>query len=506
MKTILRRFGLLFVILSLALLSACSSIEIMDTGERTVIETNEGKTPNLGIQTSNPTPVFLGNRQDQFTTTEFGEMHTILVNEGPFGVYIRYPQSDNNTEVDRIIASWASAAYDDAIEIFEAILIDDEDARGEFNIQFDSFIIHEHFASVIGRGFFAHNHLAHPYDIIEIFNFDTELDKLLTTDEILDFEQIDFILEILKSRIIEEMPSAEAFLINIDSSWLNYLAIVHDGLLVILPRTEFLPSYMGTLEILLPYSELGDFFLLWEVELEKQEDTPDEELEIIEGPIVDFTPTPIQLADIDPSRPVIAITFDDGPSRYTDSILDLLEQHNARATFVVLGNLIESRSETVLRASSLGNEIIGHTWNHNDLTKLTEDEIRAEILDTAAMITHVTGVSRPLFRPPYGAYNDTVKEVAKELGFSIINWSVDTLDWRHRDPDWVYDAVMNEVFDGAIILLHDIHGTTAEAMQRVIPKLISQGFQLVTVSELLYHSYGEIEAGRVYRRGTSESL
>jgi peptidoglycan/xylan/chitin deacetylase (PgdA/CDA1 family) len=212
-------------------------------------------------------------------------------------------------------------------------------------------------------------------------------------------------------------------------------------------------------------------------------------------------PTPTQPQELDISRPMVALTFDDGPSKYTDQILDLLEQHGGRATFMVLGSLIDDRRDTLTRMVDMGSEVIGHSWDHRNMTKLSKAEIRAEIIDTSAMISAVTGVSRPMFRPPYGSYNDAVKAVAAELGYSIIYWSVDTLDWKHRDPDWVYKAVMNDVEDGSIVLLHDIHPTTAEAMIRVIPRLIEAGYQLVTVSELLHHRHGELQPGRVYYSG-----
>ena len=219
-------------------------------------------------------------------------------------------------------------------------------------------------------------------------------------------------------------------------------------------------------------------------------------------------PTPIQDSEvvsdspiIDPNRPMVALTFDDGPSRHTDHILDLLEKQGGRATFFVLGNLVDSRRDTVVRAVSLGNEVVGYSWDHKDLSRLSAQEIRAQLRDTDARIAAVTGKSTNMFRPPYGALNSTVTNVAAEMGYCIIYWSIDTLDWKYRDPSRIYNVIMNEVTDGSIILLHDIHGTTAQAMNRVIPQLVSEGYQLVTVSELLYHRHGGIEPGRVYYSG-----
>ena len=199
-------------------------------------------------------------------------------------------------------------------------------------------------------------------------------------------------------------------------------------------------------------------------------------------------------------RPMVALTFDDGPAAHTERILDVLEKYDGRATFFVLGHRIESWQYTIARAAYLGNEIANHAWSHTNLTRLNEESITWEIQATSTAIESITGFSPPILRPPFGQTNARVRYVAEELGYALINWDIDTLDWRYRDPDRIYDVIMNGVEDGSVILLHDIHGTTADAMERVIPSLIEAGYQLVTVSELLEYFWGELEPGRVYLR------
>ncbi len=155
----------------------------------------------------------------------------------------------------------------------------------------------------------------------------------------------------------------------------------------------------------------------------------------------------------------------------------------------------------IKRTANLGCEVIGHSWEHRNLTKLSPDDIKAEILDTHNAIEAITGYLPHMYRPPYGAVNDSLTNASSELGFSIINWSVDTVDWKTKNADAVYTAVMADVNDRAIILCHDLYSTTAEAMEQVIPALVSQGYQLVTVSELLEYSGGAVEAGKVYYNG-----
>ena len=201
-----------------------------------------------------------------------------------------------------------------------------------------------------------------------------------------------------------------------------------------------------------------------------------------------------------PRRPMVALTFDDGPTRYTEYILDILERHGARATFCVLGNLVERREDTVRRAVELGNEVIGHSWNHANFTILSPDAIKRQIQDTSAAIEAATGVTPPpIFRAPYGNLNARVRNVAAELGYSMLNWTVDTEDWRHRDATIIYQRTMDRVIEGSIILLHDIRYPTKEAVELLVPSLIERGFQLVTVSELIEYVYGGLEPGREFR-------
>ena len=199
-----------------------------------------------------------------------------------------------------------------------------------------------------------------------------------------------------------------------------------------------------------------------------------------------------------PGKPMVALTFDDGPGPYTDQILDLLELHGGRATFFVLGYRVGQWRGTVERMAETGSEVASHSWSHNRLINLSEAEIAHEIRSASEAIRSITGFAPSIYRPPFGQLNDTVEQVSEQIGYSIINWTLDTLDWRYRDADAVYYAIMSRVEDGSIILLHDVHVTTAQAMELVIPRLIAAGYQLVTVSELLTHVYGELEPGRLY--------
>ena len=202
--------------------------------------------------------------------------------------------------------------------------------------------------------------------------------------------------------------------------------------------------------------------------------------------------------NIDPSRPVVALTFDDGPSEYTTRILDTLHKHGGRASFFVMGSKVNEHKGKILRATHMDCEIICHAWDHPDLTKLSSRKIKKQLYDTISAIASVTGKVSLMFRPPYGYLDKKVEKVARNLGLAIVNWSVDPKDWEVQNAETIYSNIANNLKTGDIVLCHDVYDSTAVAMNRLIPELIAEDCQLVTVSELLYHKYGEIVPGRLY--------
>ena len=206
----------------------------------------------------------------------------------------------------------------------------------------------------------------------------------------------------------------------------------------------------------------------------------------------------IETKSIDPNKPVVAFTFDDGPSEFTGRILDALEKNGVHATFFMRGDFVEEHPQIVARVSQMGHELAPHTWNHPDLTELTEDEVRKEIKDTQDAITAITGHAPVIFRPPYGSINGIGKKVCRELGLAVINWSLDSWDWQTLDADAVYNEVTDAVKDRDIILCHDQYDSTAEAAERILDTLTAQGYQFVTVSELFRYAEKTLKPGQVY--------
>lgn len=181
-------------------------------------------------------------------------------------------------------------------------------------------------------------------------------------------------------------------------------------------------------------------------------------------------------------RPMLAMTFDDGPGEYTQKLLDCLEENNARATFFMQGKNVGSYPDAVKRMVELGCEIGSHSWDHPQLTNLDLSSVAKQFEDTDNALIQACGQPASVARAPYGAYN---QDVIDTVGKPFFMWSLDTLDWQLMDADADYNAVMNgDLTDGSIILMHDIHEPSVNAALKIIPDLIAQGYKLVTVSEL----------------------
>lgn len=193
---------------------------------------------------------------------------------------------------------------------------------------------------------------------------------------------------------------------------------------------------------------------------------------------------------------LVAFTFDDGPSKYTLDIANILEEYNASATFFEVGYNIKAHPEITKELSERGFEIANHTTDHSKLTKLTEAKYLSKINDNNAIFKELTGKDMPYLRPPYGSYNDKIKAKA---GVPIVTWSLDTRDWESRNKDKVIEMVMNNIKEGDIILFHDLYESTRNAVKELMPLLKEQGYQAVSVGELFKSKGITLEAGTSYR-------
>ncbi len=187
---------------------------------------------------------------------------------------------------------------------------------------------------------------------------------------------------------------------------------------------------------------------------------------------------------LDLKKPMVALTFDDGPSNGpTTRILNTLEKYNARATFFVVGSRAGSYKSQIQRAYNLKCEIGNHTYNHKTLTSLSASGVLSELSQTSSKIESITGEKPVIMRPPGGSFNNST--VKNNVGAPIIMWSVDTRDWESRNSSKIVSNIKNNVRDGSIVLMHDLYDSTASATETIVPWLIKNGYQIVTVTELM---------------------
>lgn len=380
-------------------------------------------------------------------TQEYGRSDSYSAQEGAIEIRANHPVGDI-AALDQAVLDWLTQTA----QAYQAEL--EEGEGGSLTADYGSYEVNGREVSALVVGTLGGSHANRPRNVSATFNADRETGEVLKLEDLVVEGQMDTLRQMAAQRAGRDAGDEGLF-----SRWL----LTSEGLRLYLDDAaqeyvEF--TYLELLGVLLP-------------RLREQ--------------------------GIDPDKPMIALTFDDGPSQNTPHILDLFAAFGGKATFFVVGSRLSAYPDTLSRAASEGHEIGIHTWSHTNLTTLSVEDIKAEIMNTQEAVQQYAGVTCAAVRPPGGSVNDTVKATAGELGFSLVNWSIDTEDWKTRDADATYQAIMDQACDGAIVLCHDLYESTASAMDRVIPELIAQGYQLVTVSELLSYSEDGMQPGRLYR-------
>lgn len=357
---------------------------------------------------------------------------------------------------------------------------------GELNISFEvfqhttgyySFVIHSYMNSDGANGlsetkiFRLHNQSGHMLTINDLLaDNEKALVKLATKvrESILSDEQLNSY--ILQKQFTEKtMPT-----------WDNYsnFSLKKDSIEFYYDDYEITAGAAGTPIVSIPLEDMNDIiadtFKLPEVAIQPPKTPAGNEQPSDEKQKEDTV--------VDLSTKVVALTFDDGPNPdSTRSILDTLKKYNAKATFFMLGSRVSFYPEIVKEMKEAGHELGNHTWNHIDLTKASAEKITLEINNTSDAIEQASGSKPTVFRPPYGAVNNTVRA---QTSLPVVLWDVDTLDWKYRNANHLLEHVKKHVKEGSTILMHDIHMSTAEGLDAVLSYLQDEGYSFVTVSEL----------------------
>ncbi|WP_018247259.1 polysaccharide deacetylase family protein [Orenia marismortui] len=193
-----------------------------------------------------------------------------------------------------------------------------------------------------------------------------------------------------------------------------------------------------------------------------------------------------------PKTMQVALTFDDGPDPvFTPQVLDVLKENNVKATFFLVGKRVTQNPSIVKRIYEEGHTIASHSWSHADLVKLNQDELAKEVIDTEEAIENIIDRKTGLIRPPYGSISDTTLDQLQNMGYKVINWSIDSLDWKAKNKEEVIERTVPDFHKGAIILFHSAGGKgqsllpTINALETIINELKAKNFKMVTVNDLL---------------------
>ena len=191
----------------------------------------------------------------------------------------------------------------------------------------------------------------------------------------------------------------------------------------------------------------------------------------------------LRLVEASMEHPRVALTFDDGPSaKYTPLLLEGLKERGVQATFFIMGKNIQGKEELIRQMQEEGHLIGNHTYNHVQLNKIPRELACEEIQKTNNELYEVTGIYPSYIRPPFGAWQENLELCVTMLP---VFWDVDTLDWKSKNVNSILKIVQNEVKDGSIILMHDEYETSVDAALKVVDMLKKQGYEFVTVDEMI---------------------
>ena len=387
-----------------------------------------------------------------------------------------------NEEINDLIQSWLMNEKESFLKEVDAA--PSNDLQSMLNIHLTTVPITDSIYNFIFEGYKITGG-ANGFTYYQTYTFDISEGSLFSLDDFIDLsdENIDRLKEIILKEIDDHPEISEGILPDQLEESFNQIeelkwSINSENFSVYWDEYEVAIGAVGAIELEIPLDQMAP---LLTPKAREYLDRPD--LDEGDDPqITDKQP----IEDLDPNGKYVALTFDDGPhATVTPRILNTLSEHHAKATFFMLGNQVEYYPKLVQRVAEEGHEIGNHSKTHIDLTAVDNDRLNEDLNDTNELVKDITGYFPAYIRPPYGAYSDHIINQATELNQPIILWSVDSLDWKSRNSDAINQEVMSHVSNGSIILMHDIHETTADALPRVIDNLEADGYKFVTVSELL---------------------
>ena len=327
---------------------------------------------------------------------------------------------------------------------------------------------------------------AHPASMTQFWTFDKKSGEVVGLADFTEQsdEAAEAIISAAKNSISQTIKQRQQPEIDlneiINKEALSNFIITSDGNALAWPlgQASLLPSSYGELTITVPISSVSKYLQNPTArKLANIPKPPEPKPELAPAPAA---PTPAPTT----GNKVIALTFDDGPGPYTAHLLDILDQYGAKATFFLIGSKVSGQSSVVRSIQARGHQLGNHSWSHPELPKLSVDQIAGEIDRTNEAIRQATGVKPSILRPPYGAVNGVVLEQLRLRNMSSILWSIDTRDWADRNSQIVCSRAVAGARPGAVILMHDIHQTSVNAVPCILSSLKQQGYSFVTIQRL----------------------
>lgn len=382
------------------------------------------------------------------------KIETIIEENNHYKIGINYPITEHQ-KIDRAITNYVNASYQDFLNQQSKNI--SLDSLEELNIDYTLYQNKDLISITLFKTVNEEEDMqtyTYSYkkgDFLSLEDFVSSKDIYSTVNTIL-FERFGNVLDLslLKKNL-------HTTLFSIDS---EYLYLYY-------PPHTLSNTYLDTIMIDIPLEHLNI----------KQEKTVNVNHEVV--------PSEVDLEKvnsiIEMNKKVIALTFDDGPSSYTEEIISILKENDAVATFFILGNKVKTYENVLKKSLEYGNELGNHTFNHKWLTKLKDEEIKKQIQDTQDVIYETLGYTPVLFRPSYGSIN---KRVRSDISLDVVLWNIDTMDWKYKSVSKIKDRATINAEDGSIILMHDTYERTKKALPEIIKTLKEKDFVFVTISEL----------------------
>lgn len=395
------------------------------------------------------------------------EAKSIIETKNDTVIALNYPQF-GNSKLDLKVESLVNQIYQD----FQSEYTNKGSFNGksELNIDYSYNLLNNRYLNLVLTKFINTSNLESPIYEVYTYHYDKEKKELFSLQDLILKEELIKLVPMIKKKLVEKYKN------KIDIATLHSLI------------TDDFSSYQN-----FTFNEDDLIFYFHSKGLTKKEHDiitisisldqvnlkiPFERGVFQEKKYKKITPVKKVL---DPEKKAVAFTFDDGPSSYTKEIAKILKAHQASATFFVIGNKVELYQDLLRNLVQEGHELGNHSYNHKWLTRVTDDELLRQISDTQNIIQKVTGVTPTLFRPTYGSIN---KHLRDQVNLNIVMWSVDTSDWKTRNPKTIAKRSLKQIHDGDVILMHDNHKQTVEALDLILEELEKEDYQFVTVSEL----------------------